>query len=304
MAERARTLAVCLLASGVLAAQSVAFTFDDGPSLAASPRLSPVQRNQALLKALGAHKTKAALFVTLANGADRPEGLALARAWGEGGHVLGNHTVTHPDLNASGTTLRAYQQEIRDCDAALSGLPGYRKWFRFTFLREGNTPEKRDGMRAFLKQDGWRNAAVSLDTSDWRMDAYLREVLGRDPQADLAPLRRIYLAHLRQRAESYRALAIQLLGRELPQVLLLHHNLLNALFLEDVLRQFEALGWRIISPEEAYADPAYLLQPERPAPGQSLLLSLARTRGVKVPDHDRLVDDGDFEIAALKAGAR
>jgi peptidoglycan-N-acetylglucosamine deacetylase len=63
---------------GAATAQTVAFTFDDGPHLRATPLLSPAARDQALLDALGRHRVKAALFVTLANGADRPEGLALA----------------------------------------------------------------------------------------------------------------------------------------------------------------------------------------------------------------------------------
>jgi peptidoglycan/xylan/chitin deacetylase (PgdA/CDA1 family) len=139
-------------------AQSVAFTFDDGPNLEATPRLSAQQRNAAMLAALDKHGVKAALFVTAGNGANQPEGLALARAWGEAGHAIGNHTMTHPDLHSARLTLAQYQQEILDCDRIISTLPGYRKWFRYTFLREGNTPEKRDGMRAFLKQQGYRNA--------------------------------------------------------------------------------------------------------------------------------------------------
>ncbi|MES2319858.1 MAG: polysaccharide deacetylase family protein [Pseudomonadota bacterium] len=154
-------------------AQSVAFTFDDGPQLMETPRLSPQQRNAAMLAALAKHKVKAALFVTVANGANRPEGLAMARAWGEAGHAVGNHTMTHLDLNNAAVTLAQYQKEVLDCDALISTLPGYQKWLRFTFLREGNTPEKRDGMRAFLAQQGYRNAYVSLDTSDWRLEEKL-----------------------------------------------------------------------------------------------------------------------------------
>jgi peptidoglycan/xylan/chitin deacetylase (PgdA/CDA1 family) len=282
-----------------LAAQSVAVTLDDGPNLAATAKFSALERNQALLKALAAHRLNAALFVTLGFGADRPEGLALARAWGEAGHLLGNHTVTHLDLNAGTTTLAAYQAELLACDATLRNLPGYRAWFRFTYLREGNTPEKRDGMRAFLASKAYRNAYVSLDTSDWRLDQRLKEVLARDPQADLNPLRKVYLEHVRQRAESYRALAQRLFGRDVPQVLLLHHNQLNALFLGDVLQQFQDLGWKIVPPEQAFADPVYGFQPERQTPGQSLLISIARSLGVKPDGYERLLDDGDFEIAEL-----
>ena len=169
----ALAFAASLWMAGVAEAQSVAFTFDDGPRLQQTPLLSPQQRNDALLTALAKHRVQAALFVTADNGANQPAGYALAKAWGDAGHAVGNHTTTHVDLNGAKTSLTQYQQEILDCDKIIAGLPGYQKWFRFTYLREGNTPEKRDGMRAFLKETGYRNAYVTLDTSDWRLDEKL-----------------------------------------------------------------------------------------------------------------------------------
>jgi peptidoglycan-N-acetylglucosamine deacetylase len=295
--------ALCFAACSPLAlAQSVAFTFDDGPNLDPTPRLSAQQRNAAMLAALAKHKVKAALFVTAGFGADRPEGNTLARAWGEAGHDIGNHTMSHPDLHGAKVTLAQYQQEVLDCDAIISKLPGYKKWMRFTYLREGNTPEKRDGMRQFLSAQGYRNAYVSLDTSDWRLDEKLNEVLAKNPNADVTPIKRAYLAHVKQRALAYRALSQQLQGRDIAQVILLHHNLINALWLDDVIAQFKEMGWTITTPEAAFRDPVYALQPERAAPGQSLLLSMGRTLGLgRLPGGERLVDDGDAEIEALRA---
>lgn len=296
-------LAACLIAAALpVAAQTVALTFDDGPRLTTTPRMTPAERNKAMLDALSKHGVKAALFVTSGFGADRPEGLALARAWGEAGHAIGNHTVTHPDLHLEKTTLKAYQDEILACDQVIAPLPGYRKWFRYTFLREGNTPEKRDGMRNFLKGIGYRNAYVSLDTSDWRLEAKLIEVLEKDAKADLAPIRQAYLDHIAQRMEAYRELSQKLQGRDIAQVMLMHHNLINALWLDDVITMVKAKGWKIVNPDEAFADPVYQLQPERPAAGQSLLISMARSLGMgRFPGWERLHDDGDYEIAALRA---
>jgi peptidoglycan/xylan/chitin deacetylase (PgdA/CDA1 family) len=302
----AAIMALAGMGIGVAQAQSVAFTFDDGPRLEQTPLMSPQQRNHAMLDALAAHKVSAALFVTCDFGATKPAGYALAKAWGDAGHALGNHTMTHLDLAAADVTLARYQQELLDCDRITSTLPGYQKWFRFTYLREGNTPEKRDGMRSFLKERGYRNGYVSLDTSDWRLDEKLTQVLRADPKADIAPIKQAYLAHVKQRAIAYRDLSRKLEGRDIPQVLLQHHNLLNALWLKDVIQQFVDMGWTIVTPAQAYADPVYQLQPERQAPGQSLLLSIARTRGMgKFEGWERIVDDGDFEIEQLeKAGVR
>ncbi|PXX43150.1 polysaccharide deacetylase family protein [Undibacterium pigrum] len=284
-----------------VSAQTVAITIDDGPDLEQTPRLSPAQRNQAMLNALAKHGVSAALFVTADYAAKEPAGYALAKAWGDAGHAIGNHSMSHPDLHSDKVSLAQYQQEILDCDAIISTLPGYQKWYRYTYLREGNTPEKRDGMRDFLKQKSYRNAYVSLDTSDWRLNEKLIAVLKKNPEADVTPVKLAYLAHIRQRAEAYRALSWQLQGRDIPQVLLMHHNLINALWLDDVLAQFKIMGWKFVTPAAAFNDPVYQLAPEREAAGQSLLLSMSRTLGLgKFTGWERLVDDGDFEIEALK----
>ena len=56
-------------------------------------------------------------------------------------------------------------------------------------------------------------------STNWRLDDKLVEVLSRNPDADIAPIKAAYLAHIRQRA----------------LVMLLHHNLINALWLDEVL---------------------------------------------------------------------
>lgn len=298
----AATLALLILVTQTANAQSVAFTFDDAPNMTALPRMDAQQRNAAMLAALARHKVTAALFVTAGYGANKPQGNALVRAWGEAGHAIGNHTMTHPDLNSDKVSLADYQKEILECDAVIRTMPGYRKWYRFTYLREGKTAEKRDGMRQFLAAQGYRNAYVSLDTSDWRLEEKLVEVLTRDPKADLAPLKQAYLAHIRQRALAYRALSQRLQGRDIAQVILLHHNLINALWLDDVIAQFKDMGWTITTPDAAFQDPVYALQPLSPVSGQSILLSMARSLGLgRFPGWERLVDDGDTEIDALKA---
>jgi len=292
-------LAAALLAAAASAqAQSLAITMDDGPNVESTPRMSAAERNEAILGAFAKHHVQAALFVTSGFGANTPQGLPLLQAWSKAGHAIGNHTVTHPDLEK--VSLAEYQREVLECDRLISTQPGYQKWLRFTYLREGNTPAKIDGMRNFLREQGYRNAHVSIDTSDWRLNEKLVEVLKKNPDADVSAIRTAYLAHIRQRVLAYRELSQQLQGRDIAQVLLMHHNLLNAMWLDDVLSEIEGMGWKIIPPAQAFADPVYRLEPVRKAAGQSLLLSLGRTLGLgQMPGGERLVDDGDYEIAEL-----
>lgn len=269
-----------LMLAPCLQAQAISFTFDDGPKVAATPLLSPEARNQALLDHLRTAGVQAMFFVTVQNGSDTPAGLALLKALSEGGHLLANHTVSHPDFNATATTLEGFKAEVLGCDQVISALPGYRKLLRFPYLREGATADKRDGIRAFLKAKDYRIGYVSIDTSDWLIDEHLRKKLERDPKADLAPWRAFYLAHLWERAQAYERLARGLYGREIPHTLLLHHNLLNALFLGDALSLFKQKGWRLVSPEVAFADPAYRVLPQITPLNGSVLETSAEALGI------------------------
>lgn len=278
-----RNLAFGLLFLGssvALAAQSLSFTLDDGPRLQATPMFTPEQRNAAMLRHLNQNQVQALFFVTTGNGADRPEGLALLKALSGSGQLLANHTVNHPNFNAAETTLPAFEAEVLGCDQVISTLPGYRKLLRFPYLREGATVEKRDGIRAFLKTKDYRIGYVSIDTSDWLIDEKLKRKLELDPKTDLTPWRAFYLAHLWERAQTYERLARGIYGREIPHTLLLHHNLLNALFLGDAIAMFKAKGWRIVSPDIAFADSAYGVAPMLQRLDGSVLETTAQALGI------------------------
>lgn len=105
-------------------------------------------------------------------------------------------------------------------------------------MKEGDTAEKRDRMRQFLKANEYRNGQVTIDASDWYVDTRLRERLKKELKANLAPYKSFYLAHLWERAKYYDDLAQKVLGRRIKHTLLLHHNVVNGLFLADVLQMF------------------------------------------------------------------
>lgn len=62
-------------------------------------------------------------------------------------------------------------------------------------------------------------------------------------------------------AQYYDSLSQQVLGRSVEHVLLLHHNLINALFLADVIHMFQGKGWTLIDSEVAFEDPVYAMRP-------------------------------------------
>jgi len=61
--------------------------------------------------------------------------------------------------------------------------------------------------------------------------------------------------------------------------ILLHHNALNALYLDDLISMFQAKGWKPVDADYAYKDPIYDRQPNILPAGESLIWALAKENG-------------------------
>lgn len=269
------TLATLLLAP-IAGSQSIALTFDDGPDMADNTGLTAAERNRAILAQLADAHLKSILFVARTD--SNTERNDLIRAWGAAGHQIGNHTAAHP--NFAEASLAEYEHEFQLCDQVIRHMPGFTPRFRFPYLHEGDTLAKRDSFRAFLDTHQYKTGPVSVDTSDWYYSQRLSARLQRNPKADRAPYRDAYLRHLYDRAQYYDGLSRTVLGRSVAHVLLLHHNLINALFLNDAIQMFRDKGWTIVDSETAFRDPVYAMRPNILPAGQSVLWALAKQSGV------------------------
>jgi peptidoglycan/xylan/chitin deacetylase (PgdA/CDA1 family) len=268
-------LLACFLGS-TLGAQTLTLTFDDGPNRVRTPRLSPDERNEAILSALREEQVQAIVFANGIDGGDTQEGRANLSAWGRAGHLVGNHTYSHLRL----TELAPFREDFLRCDGLIKGLSGYVRYFRFPYLKEGPTVEVRDGMRRTLTETGYRNAHVTIPTFDWLIDERLRSRLRNHPLAELEPYRSYYVESVLTQADRARSLGQKLTGREIKHAMLLHHCLLNALFLRDLIQALKANGWTLVGPQEAYADPIYSEAPVRLDTDANLLSTLAREKGL------------------------
>jgi peptidoglycan/xylan/chitin deacetylase (PgdA/CDA1 family) len=92
--------------------QQLALTYDDGPN---DPH------TQRLLEVLAKHEVKATFFLIGRYVQQRPD---LAREIVQAGHVVGNHTFTHPLLTFK--SAAEIGQELSDCNAALADALGQR----------------------------------------------------------------------------------------------------------------------------------------------------------------------------------
>ena len=261
-------------------------------------KLTGAERNQAILDTLRANSTKAALFVVGRN-IEEEQGKQLLSAWDHAGHLIGNHTYSHQSFNAPGTNVQAYEADILRAEALLKDFSRFRKYFRFPALKEGDTAAKRDAMRAFLAQHGYRTAHVTIDNSDWAIDRRLSARLEKEPAADVKPYRDFYLEHMWARAAYYDSLAHRVLGYQVKHTVLMHFNLLNALFLGDLIAMFEAKGWQLIDAEQAFSDPVFAAKPKVLPAGESIIWSLAKEKGTIAKSLRYPAEDGDYENARM-----
>ena len=261
-------------------------------------KLTATERNQAILDTLHSNSIKAALFV-IGRNIDSDEGKQLLTPWDKAGHLIGNHTYSHRNYNASATVIEEYQQDILRAESLLKDFPRFRKFFRFPLLKEGDTAAKRDAMRTFLERNRYRNGHVTIDNSDWLIDQRLATRLKTDAAADVKPYRDYYMEHMWTRAEYYDALARRVLGRSVKHTVLVHFNLLNGLFLGDLIAMFKSKGWQPIDAEEAFRDPVFSAKPRVLPAGESIVWSLAKGKGAIAKSLRYPAEDGEVEMARM-----
>ncbi|WP_374029494.1 polysaccharide deacetylase family protein [Bdellovibrio bacteriovorus] len=267
---------ILTILGSVASAAKFSITMDDF-NIHEETLLNATERNKRILATLKKHRTKAALFVAckhLQTEADRK----LLREWNPAGHFLGNHTTNHRKFGAN-VTADEEIKDIQSCEEQLKAEKGFEKIFRYPMLAEGDTPEKRDAVRDWLKKNDYRFGHVTIDASDWYIDQRLREKIKSDPNFDLSKFKDFYLQHMWDRAQYYNDLSKKVLGREVKHTILVHYNLLNALFLDDLITMFKHKGWKIVDAKKAFQDPVFQMLPKSMPSGQSILWGLAKESG-------------------------
>ncbi len=259
--------------------------------------LTAEERNRAILDVLNSQRAKAALFVVGEN-AEEQRGKTMLKKWDDAGNMIGNHTYSHRSLSSQ-ITIAEYEQDILRAEAVLKDFKQFRRMFRYPLLKEGDTVAKRDQVHAFLKLHHYRIGHVTIDNSDWIVDQRLKVRLQKDPNADTKPYRDFYLDHMWDRAQYYDALGKRVLGRPVKHTILTHFNLLNGLFLGELIEMFKSKGWQLIDAEDAFTDPVFQAEPKILPAGESIIWSLAKAAG-KIPMSLRYpAEDGDYETARM-----
>lgn len=284
-----------VLFTGVSYAQEVAITMDD-PNCGPATFYTHEMRDKKILATLKKNNLRIVLFVH-GKCVDNPEGIILLNRWNNAGHILGNHTYSH--LSIDDISEEQYVADTLKNEKILQSYSHFKKIFRFPFLKEGDTFAKRNAFREFLHANHYEFGSVTIDASDWYISDRLEKKLSENPNADITPYKKYYLEHIWNRAQYYDNLAIAVLGRSPKHTLLIHHNLLNALFLDDLIQMFRAKGWKVIDAEKAFRDPIFKIGPNTLPAGESLIWALAKQTG-RYDDKLRYPgEDGTYEKESM-----
>ncbi len=276
--------------------REIAVTFDDLPfcSVVVEDVESHRRLTERLLAGLAEHGIRATGFVNAGavqrSGAIERARVELLGSWLEAGHELANHTFAHRDLHA--VPVASFEADIANGEPLVRELMAAHgrtlRWFRHPYLHTGTDLATRQRVERFVEGRGHRIAPVTVYAQDWIFAAALDRAREHGRAKAIAAIGDSYVPHLERQFEFFERLSVQVVGREIPQVLLLHANTINAERIDELGEMMRRRGYTFASLEKVLADPGYA-GPDRYLGADSVgwleRLALAR------PDGDNLLAD-------------
>ncbi len=245
--------------------RSVAITFDDLPGVVhgKGSNLTAIQTlNWKILDTLKKHGVPATGFVIESKVQEGDPGRVRAsvlEGWVRDGMSLGNHSYSHLDYDKVSTAT--YERDVYAAEATVRPLmQKYHKqlrFFRYPFNHLGDTAEKKSAMLEFLAKHHYELATCTIENADWMFDVGYHDAMANHDAAAMRRIREAYLQTTDAAFQFYEKRSKVVIGREFPQVLLLHANELNAEMLDDVLTLIEKRGYKFKDLAEVQSDPAY-----------------------------------------------
>ena len=257
----------------------VALTFDDLPSHGPlPPGMTRVEVASSIIQTLRKYKAPPTYgFINARQIDDRPGDGEVLRLWRAAGFPLGNHAFSHMDLHAN--TAEAFEKDVLANEPMLQSLMGDRdwRWFRYPYLREGDTSEKYQAVRAALAKHKYRVAQVTLDFSDYAYNGPYARCLAAKDTAALEWLKQSYVERATASLTRGQDAARAIFGRDINHVMLLHIGAFETVMLPRLLELLQEKGFVLTTLEEAQKDDAYGKVPERQSNFNGTLLNQLRT---------------------------
>jgi peptidoglycan/xylan/chitin deacetylase (PgdA/CDA1 family) len=283
-------LSIGLAARAQTPTPQVAFTFDDLPAHGPLPpgefRPEPIR---SIIKTLKTeHMPPVYGFVNGFRVAQYPYQAELLRDWIASGNPLGSHTWSHPALDL--TSAKKYIANIAENEPLLRKVDphGDWHWFRYPYLQEGNTLEKRVAVRDYLFAHHYKVAEVTIDFEDYLWNEPYARCMATHNDAAVTSLEHSYLSVADEYIGVFRTLSQKLYGHDIPYVLLLHVGAFDAHMLPRLIALFRERGFEFVTLQQAESDPAYAFDPNIGyLSGGTMQELVANVQKVNFPDNTK-----------------
>jgi peptidoglycan/xylan/chitin deacetylase (PgdA/CDA1 family) len=263
----------------------VAITIDDCPVVNEMTDLGNFQRiTNGLIGSFQIEKVPVTVFINerqLNVPGQRDARAAVLDQWLAAGFELGNHTYSH--LSASNTPVEQFQDDVVKGEvitrATLERRGQQLVWLRYPYLHSGATAETHQAVVDFLDRRKYRVAPVTVDYADYTFaGAYTREL--RRGNVDVAErIKQAYFDQIDVGFSYAERLSLELFGRDISQILLIHCNELNSVSLRESIARIRRRGYTFISLTDAMEDEAYQRADTFAGPGGSWLSRTATVTG-------------------------
>jgi len=135
------------------------------------------------------------------------------------------------------------------------------EFYRHPYLHTGATADVKERLQTFLDQHNYRVAPVTLDNADYEFAALYSNPQFRER------VRREYIPYLESVVAFFFFFLVEVTVHEIPQILLIHANQLNADLMPKLLGMFQRRGYTFVTLKQALQDPAYQLPEKYVGPG-------------------------------------
>jgi len=252
-------IALFLMASSVQA-KELALTFDDAPG-DQTLHFTPEERTLELIRKLKSFNVPPVIiFANPCNGNGPKSNYALLKKFKDAGHIIGNHTCTHPRFDEIG--VEKFIVDTQKSESIIADLMPEKKYFRYPFFNEGHDEAARDQFRAWLEDHQYQNVSSSLENEDPLFSNRINEAKKLNKKINYEKVKAVFLKHILDGVEFYDKVAADTLGRSPKHIILLHDKDATVLFIDDLVRELRKRGWNIISAAEAAKDPLYSMKPK------------------------------------------
>ncbi|MEQ9308074.1 MAG: polysaccharide deacetylase family protein [Balneolaceae bacterium] len=213
-----------------------------------------------------------------------PAKIELLKIWLSNGYELGNHTYSH--MNYHRSEFKDFTEDVIKGEQIAKKLSTdygleYR-FFRHPYLRSGISKTHSDSLSVFLNEIGYTEAPVTIDNEDYIFAKAYHIAYNRNDSDLMEKIGNSYIDYMEKKIIHFERVSNDLFGRNISQTLLIHANLLNSEYLDELAQVYVDHGYIFVTQEEVLKDEAYQTEITRFGDwGISMLDRIALSRGKK-----------------------